>query len=661
MQSFVSLPYLIRDLEKMRRFGVVVALLWGFAWLCAQNAELAKALSAAGENRSELEKVLSHYKSDSLKWKAACFLIENMPAHYTYVGAEVDRFYAVMGDVFENPRNLGRTYYTQKYDSVLNVLGLGLSLAQIRPDVKIMTAEYLIRNIEDAFRMWQTPWAKHLSFDLFCKYILPYRAGTEPLSDWRPLFMDRKPTELDLLKAPANTTFLYGMCNSLNQSFIANLYYPSTFMPEFALADLYHLKSGSCRDYSNQGLAQMRALGIPVAIDFVPQWGGRSMGHEWNALIPQEGIAIPFATNQALGNHLYGFFEEVVTKVFRKTYERQKESLFYLSQDEAIPFLFDNPCIKDVTSQYVETQNIEAALFAEHSGLKFAYLSAFDNRQWEIVQWGKVDGNRAFFNEMGTECVYLPVRYQENGETIPIGWPVLCRRSGNEVLIPDFRKKQSIRVTRKYRTSRNLERCAKGVWGGKFQVANQPDFSDSVTIHTISELPECSFQRVDLKYKGRYNYFRYLAPRDSKCNMAEIELYDEKGVKLPTDSIFSIDGGDKGHEDRLCFDGDVFTYYNAQWHPHYGWVGLKFNNPVHVSHLYYLPRNDDNFIREGEVYELFYWDKSGWQSLGKKTGVKDAFLVYDEVPGNALFLLRNHSKGKEERIFTFEDGAQVWW
>ena len=47
-------------------------------------------LQVAGENRQELEKVLRYYKknsSDSLKYKAACFLIENMP-FYTYSDGE---------------------------------------------------------------------------------------------------------------------------------------------------------------------------------------------------------------------------------------------------------------------------------------------------------------------------------------------------------------------------------------------------------------------------------------------------------------------------------------------------------------------------------------------------------------------------------------------
>ena len=51
---------------------------------------LEAALLSAKNNRKELEKVLCHYQknpADSLKYKAACFLIENMP-FYTYSDGE---------------------------------------------------------------------------------------------------------------------------------------------------------------------------------------------------------------------------------------------------------------------------------------------------------------------------------------------------------------------------------------------------------------------------------------------------------------------------------------------------------------------------------------------------------------------------------------------
>ena len=54
------------------------------------HSRLHDALEAAGENREEMEQVLAYFKNDSdtLKYSAAKFLIENMPYHYTYVGKD---------------------------------------------------------------------------------------------------------------------------------------------------------------------------------------------------------------------------------------------------------------------------------------------------------------------------------------------------------------------------------------------------------------------------------------------------------------------------------------------------------------------------------------------------------------------------------------------
>lgn len=58
-------------------------------------ASLEVALQAAGDNRSELEKVLRRYRQhagDSLKYKAACFLIENMPFHVYSEGEQLENY-----------------------------------------------------------------------------------------------------------------------------------------------------------------------------------------------------------------------------------------------------------------------------------------------------------------------------------------------------------------------------------------------------------------------------------------------------------------------------------------------------------------------------------------------------------------------------------------
>ncbi len=50
----------------------------------------------------------------------------------------------------------------------------------------------------------------------------------------------------------------------------------------------------------------------------------------------------------------------------------------------------------------------------------------------------------------------------------------------------------------------------------------------------------------------------------------------------------------------------------------------------------------------------------GWVSLGTKIS-NDYFLNYDNVPSGALYWLKNHTRGIEERIFTIENGKQIFW
>ncbi|MCD8262613.1 MAG: hypothetical protein LUD15_15015 [Bacteroides sp.] len=112
---------------------------------------------------------------------------------------------------------------------------------------------------------------------------------------------------------------------------------------------------------------------------------------------------------------------------------------------------------------------------------------------------------------------------------------------------------------------------------------------------------------------------------------------------------------------KRAFDEQVLSACKTSREQKDAWVGVYLGRVISLSKLVYLPRNDDNFTKEGERYELFYWDKE-WESLGQQVGSRELqYLEYKNVPENALLLLRNLSKGKEERIFTWEDGKQVWW
>ena len=101
------------------------------------------------------------------------------------------------------------------------------------------------------------------------------------------------------------------------------------------------------------------------------------------------------------------------------------------------------------------------------------------------------------------------------------------------------------------------------------------------------------------------------------------------------------------------FDGQPLTYYQVSGCIDL-WVGVDLYKPVKISKIGFAPRNDDNAIVSTDTYELFYQNGSeGWKSLGRKPADADS-LVYEGVPGNAVFWLRDLTKGREEQQFVLD-------
>src|SRR5882757_1647421 len=158
-----------------------------------QQAAIEAALVDAGANRSELQKVLDHYSApaDSLQLKAAQFLIANMPYHFGYYGDEINKYriiFSIIDTLSYHKENVTKEDKMHIGDSLLNVYGIpnGEQTEKI-PDTKIISADYLITNIDFAFRAWRkAPWGKKVDFEDFCDYILPYRFRNEQMQYWRP-------------------------------------------------------------------------------------------------------------------------------------------------------------------------------------------------------------------------------------------------------------------------------------------------------------------------------------------------------------------------------------------------------------------------------------------------------------------------------------------
>ncbi|MFZ5981368.1 MAG: transglutaminase-like domain-containing protein [Candidatus Zixiibacteriota bacterium] len=77
-----------------------------------------------------------------------------------------------------------------------------------------------------------------------------------------------------------------------------------------------------------------------------------------------------------------------------------------------------------------------------------------------------------------------------------------------------------------------------------------------------------------------------------------------------------------------------------------------------------LDRSTDNIEKASftpkKEYELFYWGEGDWQTAGIKTASDEA-LIFDDVPADALYWLVAKDSDREERIFTYREGQQVWW
>ncbi|MDR2916476.1 MAG: discoidin domain-containing protein [Tannerella sp.] len=623
-----------------------------------ENDRLQWALELAGENRTELEKVLEHYQNEPLKLKAAEFLISNMNGFYTSHGKSMDKYYRIMDSINKAPITMEVLDMRDFYDSIFE--RYKLNDLKRTSDLESIKSQYLIQRIDHAFEAWQTPWAKDLSFEDFCEYLLPYRIGTEVLENWEQDYKNYFQYAFDRVDYQTDSA-LFTICDSISGRYKTNSYFYPDNMPTIKPSFLKHMQVAPCRDFANMFVFIGRTFGIPVAIDYIPQWANHANGHEWSAVI-HNGQSQDFMIGEKtpLNGHLKKFRNKY-TKVFRKTFGIQPNSLAILAHGEKLPPAFRNPRIKDVTKEYIPVIDlpIEHLIQNKDKG-KRVYIAVFNNEDWSPIAWGDIKNNKAVIHDIGYDAVYLPV-YYINDEYVPAQYPVkVDKQAVIRYLIPDKDNLQTILLKRKYMEYRAWD-FVEFIKGGKFQLADNKAFSNPKELF-IPDTVGYNYQTFDMNDKQKYRYIRYIPQPHTGGNIAEIEVYDKNGIQINGDIIGTYTyTNDTVHTMTKVFDGNALSYAICDQTRNDQWVGLDLKEAVEISQILYLPRSDDNFIKDNELYELFYWDNK-WISLGKQTGNKQIqTLTYDNAPSNALFLLRNLTKGKEERIFTYENNKQVWW
>lgn len=627
---------------------------------CTKTSPLEQVLVEAGNNRGELEEVLKHFsqqKSDSLKYKAAKYLIENMRFHYSIV-TEDNKYY-------NRIKSLTHMASVEILDSIRNELDLltdnNIKNLIIKKDIEHIKSSYLISHIDKAFLTRKYPWNKNLNFSKFCEYVLPYRIKDEPIENWMAIYTDYSKHIADSIyeKSYSYKDFIINLYNFFNKN---TLYINThTFKIRNFPSHLIGIRYGSCEDITMLGVFIFRSLGIPVYYDFTPQWANRSLGHDWNG-IEINNTYYPFIlqAEEEFGTHLKNKPFEKFGKIYRNKYSIQKNSLFMQFREKCYQknskFL-ETPYIEDVThiDKNSYTVNLKLKLKANSP---IAFIAVFNNQEWVPIDWSKVKNNTVTAKKVQAGCCYLIVEYHNDTHS-PLANPFIITNKGNLLQIaPNKDSLQSLILTRKYPPFA-MQRYAERSIGGEFHGSNHKQFKDYEVLHTVKHsLIDMKWHTVPIVPSKRYKYFRYYSAKGGYNNIAELRFISNKDIPIHGKIIGEGEYDSKAGLKENAYDGDPLTFFGAET-PDNSWVGIASKQKQYINQISYLFRNDDNNIRKGDIYELFYWNDR-WISLGKQQGHCDS-LYYANCPKNALFLLRNHTRGKEERIFTYENEKQVWW
>lgn len=584
------------DFWQYIRYAIIILLLFVLGWGIVSRSfsrersitSLEVALRVADKNRLELEKVLRYYQrdtADSLKYKATCFLIENMP-YYSYACGEQLEKYKLYYMWLKNSKGKSPQLIS---DSIKKVFGpIGNTVR--KRDILEIDSAYLCSNIEWAFKVWkEQPWGKNISFDYFCEYILPYRIDDESLASWREMYYEKYNSLLDSLRM-SNTldkedpvvAASYLIERLPNKEHIFTSVTPTAFGhigPEYV-----QYLSGSCREVTDFGVYLFRALGIPCAIDFIPMSGSGSAGHFWLVTWDKNGedYKMDFPEPLQLVRKSWWYAMDMSAKMYRYTFSVNRElyESMAIYGEELYPF-WRLPKFKDVTHGYAQYYKKEMKIpseqiYKEKCDGKIAYLCLSSRDSWIPVDWTEYDRNNLVFRNLKKSSMMRVATY-ENGSLHFVTDPFIVDGWTNKshYYSAGGEKQDVVLYAKSNIDTENLFRDR--MIGGVFEGSNRADFADKDTLFLIQSKPYRLRTVVKSWSDKKYRYLRYVGPENASCNVAEIAFYEPndtialKGKVLGTPGCSQQDGS---HEYTNAFDGKTWTSFDYI-EPTGGWTGCR--------------------------------------------------------------------------------------
>jgi hypothetical protein len=550
----------------------------------------------------------------------------------------------------------------QKQNACTKRYGSIFQRVKTRKDINHITAEYLIKNIDVAYTVWkEKPWCRHVNFEQFCEYILPYRFYNEPLQQWRTPLYNELSAITDTITNKHDPKIV---CKAIN-SYIANDFTFSTAFEGYpfpGVMDMWQFKTGTCIHRYFIVAAALRSIGVPVKIDMTPQWNDYPGSHSWLILLDTTGRNIPFNGGEPdihfRDSNVVPIGSNNATTVYRKTYAKQKNVLSDKLEKSDIPRFFRSHNKYEVTTQYNYPQtDITIKLHTTPpEKISYTFLCCFGYSH-NIVPftYEKLESqSHVTFKDIGRFGIYFPGYYTNNSFTIASN-PVHVPKHGDTLHYyePETNNRHTITLYRKYPPKDKMVRFARSMLGAQFQAAHTADFKNPVTLHTIDSIPKY-FVEKSIDLKSAFQYYRYKSDT-GKIRVAELQFVFDKQYSPPHHQNIISNINQKKAQLKNAFDNNIRTNLNATGG---SWIGITLSRPRKIKNVRYLPRNNFNIIEAGDTYRLLYFD-FGWHTIATKKAHTN-HISFKNVPKNAVLLLRNLTRGSQERIFVYEEGEQKW-
>lgn len=715
---------------------VSVIIIMGFSYCSNSNnypKEVMSTLNFAGSNANELRRVLDHYAKDPLKFKAACFLISNMKnrgsetvageipsivkksfifidslTKTTYFSRQNNRLFELTDylnsqldtndflptedivdslvnwkfGVSEEVQKMKREtlLFWRKTDSVRDRLLENIQPAQpietSSMDVNRIKSDWLIRHIENAFKMWKkSPFAKNMNFDEFSETLLSYRSLNEfidmdlPSDSCYNLFKDiLKINNNDIAKSIQSLNFYIYAADCLEDNG-KNLGYLGFY-------DILQFYKYDCDRHSEWTVRILNACGVPAYLDFTSGFFIRDKMHFGVSVRDSTGKYHHFSPKwQQIDDTAHS---KLFSKVFRNTFSSQKSCPVNLKQEnEEVPPVFSDSHIKDVTGDFHKITNISVKCDTFPKGINLGYLAIFTPKGWKPIGWGiinKKDKSVAFEN-VPKDAVYIAGFYGD-GQFIAFSQPFFLNTQGNTSFInPNYQNTQNLHLLRKYPLKPHLVAHMLDMVSSRIEAANKKDFSDAVILHTLeyADLKDFGIKAITINSKKKYRYVRIVPPKGKMLNIALIEILSKSKTYrkvLTHDLPYILSLQDTSLQNNIgvkkitfrflpnsqnltkIVDGSMETFVSTPQ------LGIDLISSQEIKQIRIAPRNANNGIVAGNTYKLYYYDKE-WKEKEQQTA-KYNYLDFNELPTGTIFWLQNLNGGKEELPFIYTNNRQVF-